>query len=136
MLTSIDITSNKDLCGITLQDNAMDAQTINDMIDRLIDVSEMAPVEGSEWITMLDISRMPGTQNANIAAAQAKGWNVTAEISSGIDDIDMNNGKIASVSYYTVSGMALGSAVPQPGYYIVRITFTDGRTVSRKCFVE
>ena len=136
MLTSIDIASNPNLCGITLQDNAMDAQTINNMIDRLINVSEMEPLEGSEWITILDISRMPGTKDANIAAATAKGWNVMAEVPSSINDIDMNNGEVASVTYYTVSGMSLGSVVPQSGYYIKRITFTDGRTVSRKCFVK
>lgn len=136
MLTSIDIASNPNLCGITLQDNAMDAQVINNMIDHLINVSEMEPLEGSEWITILDISRMPGTKDANIAAATAKGWNVMAEVPTSINDIDMNNGEVASVSYYTVSGMSLGSAVPQPGYYIKQITFTDGRTVSRKCFVK
>lgn len=94
------------------------------------------PLEGSEWITLLDISRMPGTWYANTEVARTKGWNVTADVADNINYIGLNTDEVASVSYYTLSGMAIGSVVPQPGFYIVRITFTDGRTVSRKCFVK
>lgn len=136
MLTSLDIAANKDLCGIALQGNAMESAAINAMIGQLIDVSEMEPVAGSEWITMLDISSMPGTYGADIAAAQAKGWNVTADSGSGIDDINLDGADIVAVSYYTLSGVALGTEAPAAGCYIARITLADGRTVARKYFVK
>lgn len=136
LLTSLDIAPNTSLCGITLQGNAMDAQAINDMIVNLIDVSEMTPVEGSEWITMLDISDMPGTPNADVAAAEAKGWRVKADFENGISGIDLNNAAVASVSYYTVSGMSLGTVAPKSGCYIARITLANGRTIVRKCVVK
>lgn len=136
MLTSLDIAANHDLCGISLLGNAMEAAAINAMIAQLIDVSDQTPLEGSEWITMLDISSMPGTGGADIAAAQAKGWNVTADGGSGIDDIDIDSADVVAVSYFTLAGVALGNEAPSAGCYIARITLADGRTVARKYFVK
>lgn len=55
---------------------------------------------------------------------------------TGIDKVEngMDSGDINSISYYTVSGISLGSAVPEHGYYIVRTDFNDGHTAYRKCF--
>lgn len=136
MLTSLDITANKDLCGISVQGNAMETAAINNMIAGLIDVSDMTPLEGSEWITMLDISSMPGTAGANVAAAQAKGWNVTAIGGSGIDGIDIDSAEVTAVTFYTLSGVELGQETPAAGCYIARMTLADGRTVARKYFVK
>lgn len=136
MLTTLDIAANKDLCGISVQGNAMETAAINNMIADLIDVSDMTPLEGSEWITMLDISSMPGTAGANVAAAESKGWNVTANGGSGIDSIDIDGAEVAAVTFYTLSGVELGPETPSAGCYIARMTLTDGRTVARKYFVK
>ena len=132
MLTSLDVAANKDLCGISLQGNAMETAAINAMIEQLADVTGQEPVAGSEWITILDISAMPGTSGADIAAAQAKGWRVTADSGSGIDDIDIDSAEVVSVTYYTLSGAMLGSETPTAGCYIARLQLADGRTIARK----
>ena len=102
------------------------------MIEQLADVTGQEPVPGSEWITILDISAMPGTSGADIAAAQAKGWRVTADSGSGIDDIDIDSAEVVSVTYYTLSGAMLGSETPTAGCYIARLQLADGRTIARK----
>ena len=80
-LTALDVASNKDLCGVSLQGNAMEAEAINAMIAQLPDVTGQEPVPGSEWISILDISAMPGTASADAATAKAKGWRVINETS-------------------------------------------------------
>lgn len=79
---------------------------------------------------------MPGTAGANVAAAESKGWNVTANGGSGIDSIDINGAEVAAVTFYTLSGVELGPETPSAGCYIARMTLTDGRTVARKYFVK
>jgi len=136
LLSELDVAANKDLCGISLQGNAMDADAINAMIAQLADVNGQEPVPGSEWISVLDISSMPGTAGANVAAAQAKGWRVINTSGSGIEDIAPDSAEVVDVAYYTLSGVNLGSATPAPGLYIVRITLADGRTIAAKRFVK
>ena len=133
-LTALDVATNKDLCGLSLQGNAMDVAAINAMIAQLPDVNGQEPVAGSEWISVLDISSMPGTLGANVPAAQAKGWRVTA--TSGIEDIIADGKEVVTVTYYTLSGIALGSDEPSAGCYIVRMQLSDGSTVARKCFIK
>ncbi len=135
-LTSLNVASNKDLCGVNLRGNAMEAAAINAIITQLPDVNGQEPVAGSEWISVLDISSMPGTAGADVAAAKAKGWRVTATSDSGIDDIILDDSDVVAVTYYTLSGMALGSEKPAAGCYIVRILLADGRTVTSKCFLK
>lgn len=43
-------------------------------------------------------------------------------------------GDAATTSCFTISGIQLGSTAPNHGCYIVKKTFADGRTVSRKYF--
>ncbi len=136
MLTALDIAANKDLCGIELQGNAMQAEAINAMIAQLPDVNGQEPVAGSEWITMLNISSMPGTPAANIDAARAKGWNVTAVGDGGISDLTPDSAEVVAVDYFTLSGVSLGNEVPSAGLYIVKMTLADGRVITAKQFVK
>lgn len=136
LLTSLDVASNKDLCGVALQGNKMETAAINAMIAQLPDVSGQEPVAGSEWISVLDISLMPGTAGADVTAAQAKGWRVTTTSGSGIDDIIADESSVVAVTYYTLSGLNLGSEKPAAGCYIVQMLLADGRTVTRKCIIK
>lgn len=134
MLTSLEISANKDLCGISLAGNVMDAAAINAMIAQLPDVTGQEPVPGSEWISILDISSMPGSNGADIAAAKAKGWRVTA--TSGITDIAPDSAEVVAVTYYSISGIELGNEIPAPGLYIARMTLADGHVISAKIYVK
>lgn len=58
---------------------------------------------------------------------------VSGSTGINISESDMNNSGINTINYYTVSGISLGSVVPKNGYYIVKTTFNNGRTVYRKC---
>lgn len=135
-LTALDVAANKDLCSLTIQGNDMQADAINSIIAQLPDVNGQEPVAGSEWITMLDISSMPGTPAANVDAARAKGWSVTAIGDGGITDLTPDSAEVVDVTYYTLSGICLGSETPSTGLYIVKMTLTDGRVINAKQFVK
>lgn len=81
-LTELDITANPALEGLNISGNNMDADAINDIIAGLPDITGKEPVPGSEFITVFNISNMPGTKDADVAAATAKGWNVEATVST------------------------------------------------------
>lgn len=79
-LTELDITNNKGLQEILLQSNNLDAGKLAAFISALPDVSTVPSTpETEDFIRKLNISFMPGTAEADIAAAEAKGWFVTAE---------------------------------------------------------
>lgn len=79
-LTELDITANPEICGINISGNNMDSDAINDIIASLPDITGEEPAPGSEFKTVFNISDMPGTKDADIAAAEAKGWNVEANV--------------------------------------------------------
>ncbi|GEM_PF-2387108 len=83
-LTELDITKNTSIEGIIINGNKMNADAINNIIASLPDLTgkDLEPVPGSEWISIFNISDMPGTKDANIAAAEAKGWRVEATVST------------------------------------------------------
>lgn len=133
LLTSIDVSTNTSLCGIEIQGNQFAKDALDALIAALPDVKDQHPVEGSEWISRLDISDMPGTAQADIAPAIAKGWNVIAE-TSGIGGIGaVAEAEIVSASYWSLDGRPL--AAPQ-GICIMRATLSDGRTVARKVVIH
>lgn len=80
-LTELDITANASIEGIIINGNNMDGDAINDIIASLPDVTGKEPIEGSEWISVFNISNMPGTKDADVKAAEDKGWRVSAEVS-------------------------------------------------------
>ncbi len=78
-LTALDISRNAGLQELLLQSNKLDATALNTLIDALPDVTGVNVTEGSEdFLRRLDISFMPGTADANVEVAEAKGWFVTA----------------------------------------------------------
>lgn len=55
---------------------------------------------------------------------------------TGLESIgnSMNGVAIKAISYYTTSGISLGTVAPKHGCYIARISYADGRTIHRKYF--
>lgn len=79
-LTSLDVTKNTGLQELLLQSNRMDKDAINAIIAALPDVNSVNITEETkEFIRQLNLSNMPGTPDADVAAAEQKGWIVTAE---------------------------------------------------------
>ncbi|MDD7319121.1 MAG: choice-of-anchor Q domain-containing protein [Prevotella sp.] len=120
-LTTLDLSNNKNLEGVLIQNNQLPLGVINAIIEGLKDVSGVEiNVNNETWGRRLNISGMPGTAGANIADAEAKGWIVTAEITSSIDSANSAEEGVTRY-YFTVGGHALGSALPSvKGIYIVK----------------
>ncbi len=136
-LTSLDLSNNTGVQGLTLQGNKMDAAAINSIIDQLKDVSTVTVSESNkEWCRQLNISYMPGTKNANIDAAKAKGWYVTADHTDGIDDLNATEAEVAAREYITLSGVNLGAELPDSGIYVVKTTYTNGTVKYAKVAVK
>ena len=136
-LTSLDLSKNTGVQGLSLQDNKMDAAAINSIISQLQDVSSVSVSDtNKDWCRQLNISYMPGTNNANIAAAQAKGWIVTADISDGVNDINATAADVISREYITLSGVSLGTELPEAGIYVVKTTYADGAVKYAKVAVK
>lgn len=127
-LTALDLSNNKSVQGLTLQHNNMDADAINAIIAQLQNVSSVTVDDSNrEWARQLNISYMPGTAAANVDDATAKGWYVTAEVSSSVTDLGAADATVASKQYFTIGGVALGAEVPESGLYIVKTTYTNGK---------
>lgn len=136
-LTALDLSNNKGVQGLTLQRNNMGADAINAIIAQLQNVSGVTVDDTNrEWARQLNISYMPGTAAANVDDATAKGWYVTAEVASSVTDIDAADAAaVASKQYITLSGVVLGSEVPESGLYIVKTTYTNGKVKYAKQMV-
>ena len=133
LLSSIDISANPGLCNVELEGNNMDAATLNALIAALPDITGEEPLPGSEWISYLNISYMPGTAEADAAAAEAKGWRVIHDSSSGISGSAISSGSaVISTSYYTLSGAFLGHKRPSTGCYIAVSLHADGSRSASK----
>ena len=125
-LTSLDLANNKGIQGLSLQNNKMDAEAINAIIAQLQDVSKVEiNSSNKDWGRQLNISYMPGTEGANVDEATAKGWYVTANIASSVQDLNTDYAVVAK-EYFTVSGAALGANVPESGIYIVKTVYSNG----------
>ncbi len=121
--------------GVKIQDNKLNATSINDLISKLKDVSDVVINENNEgWGKILDISRMPGTDNADIAAAKAKGWNVIADISTSINNIDSEE-NIERIIYYSVDGKIVEN-IQAPGLYIIKYIYNNGKTKTEKISIK
>ena len=89
LLTSLDLSNNAGVQGLTIQGNLMGAEAINSIIGQLKNVASVEITDNNRlWGRQLNISYMPGTKLANVEAAQAKGWIVTALYSSVMGDVD------------------------------------------------
>lgn len=134
-LTTLDVSANKGLQGLTLQANNMQLETINTIIDQLQDVNNVEITDYNRpWGRQLNISMMPGTAGANIAEAQAKGWFVTAEVSTGINDL--GHKATATVKYFGIDGKMYNARPTHKGVYIIETTDADGRKTARKVTIE
>lgn len=88
-LTNLDLSTNAGVQGLTLQGNLMSADAINSIIDQLKNVASVEITDNNRlWGRQLNISYMPGTRQARVADAEAKGWIVTAFASSVAGDVD------------------------------------------------
>lgn len=130
-LTGLDITKNTGLQELLIQSNNMDKTTINSIIDALPDVTNVEITETTEdFIRQFNISHMPGTAEANVAAAQAKGWIVTADATpSSIDNI-ANDAEIIGTVYFNIEG--LSSDKPFDGLNIKVDTMANGSKKTTK----
>ncbi len=132
-LTALDLSNNKGVQGLSLQNNLMAADAINSLIGQLQDVSGVTVNDGnSSWARKLNISYMPGTEWANVEAATAKGWIVTADFKPSAADQIGADAVPVSRTYYTVGGISLGSARPAAGVYVEKTTYTNGTATYRK----
>ena len=136
-LTALDLSNNKGVQGLTLQNNQMNADAINAVIEQLQDVSSVEITDNnSSWARKLNISYMPGTKDANVEAATAKGWNVTAIASpTAVGEVDVEVMPV-SRTYYNLNGVNVGSEVTVGGVYVEKTTYSDGTTKSRKIVVK
>lgn len=132
-LTALDLSNNKGVQGLSLQNNLMAADAINSLIGQLQDVSGVTVNESnSSWARKLNISYMPGTEQANVEAATAKGWIVTADFKpTAVDQVATDAVPVSRI-YYTVGGISLGSARPAAGVYVEKTTYTNGTVTYRK----
>lgn len=90
-LTTLDITKNKSLQGLTLQGNQMDKDQLNSIITALPDVSSVEiNYNNKAFAKKLNISNMPGTADADVATAKAKGWDVVADIANAIHSVKID----------------------------------------------
>lgn len=79
-LTALDLSANTGLQEVLVNNNKLDEAALNAMIEDLPDVSSVEITESTQdFIRQLNISYMPGTSGADVDAATAKGWIVTAE---------------------------------------------------------
>lgn len=88
-LTALDLSKNAGIQGVMIEKNLMDATAINTLIDALPDVSSVEIHENNaEWAKQLNISEMPGTQDARKSDAEAKGWIVTATGDGAVESME------------------------------------------------
>ncbi|MCR5077483.1 MAG: hypothetical protein K6A82_05525 [Prevotella sp.] len=129
-LSTLSLSTNIDLQGLTLQGNKMQADVINTIISQLADVSNVSINHNNEqFAKQLNISYMPGTEAANIAEAQAKGWIVTAEkTTAGISTAPAAN--TTSTAIYNANGMRLKAE--GKGLNIIRMEDGSVRKVIRR----
>lgn len=84
-LTALDLTKNTGLQELLLQSNKLEAAALNSMIAALPDVSSVNVTDETPFLRQLNISYMPGTEEADVAAAEAKGWYVTADFDQAVE---------------------------------------------------
>lgn len=128
-LTALDVSVNTGLQELLVQGNNMAAADINSMISALPDVSSVQVTDYAPFLRQLDISAMPGTAEADVAAAEAKGWFVTAT-TLGISTIPASDIVPVDTIYYNTFGVV--SATPFEGLNIVVETYSDGSRKVRK----
>lgn len=136
-LTALDLANNKGVQGLTLQNNKLSAEAINTLIGQLQDVSNVEITDNnSDWARKLNISYMPGTKEANVEAATAKGWIVTAETTpTAVGEVAAEAVPV-SCTYYNLNGVNLGSDVTVSGVYVEKTTYSDGTSKSRKVMIK
>lgn len=125
-LESLDVSANPELCGLQINNNNMDAEAINEIIDALPSIVGQVPLPGSEWISMLDISYMPGTADADVETAREKGWNVTAACGDNVAETGIGDVEVKTVTYYLTDGTCMGTIMPDNCIVIERKVMGDG----------
>lgn len=134
-LTALDLSKNTGLQSVILNGNEMQAEAIDALIAQLPDVNSVSITpETADFIRKLNISDMPGTDKADVAAAQDKGWIVTAE--SSVDQIGIDSEReVETVLYHDLAGRRVIS--PAAGQLIIRtVKYTDGTTETTKIVVR
>lgn len=132
-LTMLDVTANGGLQSVFVQSNLMHTAQIDELIAGLPDVSSVSVTPETSFLRQLDVSDMPGTSEANIAAAQAKGWTVKAD-DAGVDTpISDGNKEIVSVRCYDLLGRPTDT--DNEGIALRVTTYSDGsrQTVKTIC---
>lgn len=85
-LTTLDLSENPGIQGVLVANNQMNKETLDALMKVLPDVSQVEIHENNvAWAKQLDISGMSGTQAADKALAESKGWMVRAEGGSSVD---------------------------------------------------
>ena len=121
--------------GVKLQYNNLDEAAINGLIAKLKDVSDLVINENNEgWGRELDISYMPGTAGADVAAAEAKGWNVKADVPMSIENAE-GEGNIIKILYYDLEGKEIDK-MSVPGIYLVKYVYADGTSKTEKVIIK
>lgn len=76
-LTSVNLASNKNLWGVSLRANSLEAEAIERICSQLPDVNDLTVVPDYEsWMKILFLSGNPGVATADVDEAIRKGWAV------------------------------------------------------------
>ena len=113
----------------------MSVDAINTVIDQLQDVNNIEITDYNRaWGRQFNISFMPGTADANISEAEAKGWFVTAEFPLDIDGVHSECN--AAVRYFGIDGKVYTERPTKQGLYIMQSVDIYGKKTNRKVMVK
>ena len=101
--------------------------------------------EGTEWTSSDNITIKDGVVSSTAIGEawltkklgdRTKTYNFTVTKVSGIEDA-YASAQIIKSEYYSISGVALGEARPSTaGIYVVKLTYDNGTTVSKKIVIK
>ena len=101
--------------------------------------------EGTEWTSSDNITIKDGVVSSTALGEawltkklgdRTKTYNFTVTAVSGIEDAHAS-AQIIKSEYYSISGVALGSERPSAaGIYVVKSTYDNGTTVSKKIVIK
>lgn len=87
-LTSVNLASNKNLWGVSLRANSLEAEAIGRICSQLPDVNDLAIIPDYEsWMKIIFLSGNPGVATADVDEAVGKGWAVVMNENIPVDRI-------------------------------------------------
>lgn len=127
-LTSVNLASNKNLWGVSMRANSLEAPAIEQICSQLPNVNDLTVIPDYEsWMRILFLSGNPGVGKANVGEAIRKGWSVVMDEEIPVDrilELSVVNSDGAPVAGATlvlmVNGQDVGTQAVEsaPGVYV------------------